>query len=494
MKKSTVILLVLLSSAVSMITTHIAMQYFYKPEPTIVREVQQPMRLANYVLPVNESGQPVDFTYAAEATTDGVVHVTSKVMPKRTNNGYYNPFYDFFGDRFWGWGVPPKNYEPQPNISSGSGVIISPDGYIVTNNHVIRDADAIEVVLHNNKKYSATLIGTDPSTDLALLKIDETGLPYIPFGNSDSIKVGSWVLAVGNPFNLSSTVTAGIVSAKGRNINILEGQAAIESFIQTDAAVNPGNSGGALVSIDGKLIGINTAIASPTGAYAGYSFAVPSNLVKKVVYDIKEFGIVQRGFLGVTIRNIDSDLAEKDGLRDMKGVYVEDVLRGSGADEAGIQPKDVIKAINGIEVNSTPKLQEVVAQFRPGDKVKVLFERGGKEHVVEVTLKNQNKGTELMTKSKAKVLEVLGVEFSEVSAKELKELGISNGVKVTRIMDGKIRRYTDMRENFIITRIDKQPVYSVDDVVRLLENKKGGVMIEGIYPDYPGTHYYAFGI
>lgn len=483
-----VIIAVIVSSAISSLITRLM-----QPEPATVIKEMQPVKFANYVLPAHV-GQPVDFTFAARATTAGVVHVTSKVMPKQDNSAFYNPFRDFFGDNFWGWGAPPRNYKPQPNIASGSGVIISQDGYIVTNNHVIKDADQIEVILHNNEKFTATLIGTDSSTDLALLKIDKTNLPFIVFGNSDSLEIGAWVLAVGNPFNLSSTVTAGIVSAKGRNINILGGQAAIESFIQTDAAVNPGNSGGALVDVSGRLVGINTAIASPTGAFAGYSFAVPSNLVKKVVDDIREFGIVQRGFLGVTIRNIDSDLAKAQDLKDLQGVYVEEVLEGSAADDAGIKPKDVIKSINGVEVNSAPKLQEVVAQYRPGDKLHIIFVRNGMPKETDITLKNKDKGTTYLTKAKVEVMDQLGVELIAVPEKEKDKLGISGGVKVSSIRNGKIKKYTDMRPGFIITRIDKQTVSSPDDVVRILQGKKGGVMIEGVYPDYPGTYYYAFGM
>ena len=492
MKRNFVILMVIGSVLISA-TTAITVNKLIQNKPsTVIKEIQ-PVKFANYSLPSHVS-QPVDFTFAAGITTPGVVHISSKIMPKNTNNNYYNPLRDLFGDDFWGWGAPPKNYQQQPNIASGSGVIISDKGYIVTNNHVIKDADEIEVISYDNEKFIASLIGIDPSTDLALIKIEKEGLPYIAFGNSDSLDIGAWVLAVGNPFNLSSTVTAGIVSAKGRNINILESQAAIESFIQTDAAVNPGNSGGALVDISGKLVGINTAIASPTGTYAGYSFAVPSNLVKKVVEDIKEFGVVQRGFLGVTIRNIDSDLAKQHELKDLSGVYVEEVLEGSAADDAGLKSKDVIKSINGVEVKTSPQLQETVAQYRPGDKLQVIYVRDGNINEAAITLKNKNKGTEYLTKAKVEVIDQLGVELTELPKKDKDKLGIKGGVKVNRIQDGKIKKFTDMRPGFIITKIDKQPVYTADDIVRILDGKKGGVMIEGVYPDYPGTYYYAFGI
>lgn len=491
MKKSNIFLLLIITALISAVTSAMVFRLTQKETTTVIQQAQ-PVKFTSLPGMPRDIPMALDFTYAARVTTPGVVHVMSKAMPKQQQQTY-NPFKDFFGDDFW-WGPQQRNYQQEPSMASGSGVIVSEDGFIVTNNHVIKGADEIEVVMNDNKKYPAMLVGTDPSTDIAVLKIEQTNLPYIPFGNSDSIEIGAWVLAVGNPFNLSSTVTAGIVSAKGRNINILESQTAIESFIQTDAAVNPGNSGGALVDISGRLIGLNTAIASPTGTYAGYSFAVPANLVKKVVGDLKEFGIVQRGFLGVTIRNIDSELAKEINTDDLNGVYVEEVLEGSAADDAGIRQKDVIKTINGIEVNSSPKLQEVVAQYRPGDKINVKYVRDGKERETSITLKNKNKGTEFLTKAKTDVQETLGVDFAELTKKELSDLKIQGGVKVSAINDGRIKKYTDMRPGFIITRIDKQAVASADDVVKILQDKKGGVMIEGVYPDYPGVYYYAFGM
>ncbi|MDZ4846064.1 MAG: Do family serine endopeptidase [Chitinophagales bacterium] len=491
MKKSNIFLLLITTVLISAITSALVFRFSQKETTTIIQQAQ-PVKFANLPGMPRDIPMALDFTYAARVTTPGVVHVMSKAMPQQQQQTY-NPFKDFFGDDFFG-GPQQRNYQHEPSMASGSGVIVSEDGYIVTNNHVIKGADEIEVVMNDNKRYSATLVGTDPSTDIAVLKVEQSNLPFIPFGNSDSIEIGAWVLAVGNPFNLASTVTAGIVSAKGRNINILESQTAIESFIQTDAAVNPGNSGGALVDIRGKLMGINTAIASPTGTYAGYSFAVPANLVKKVVNDLREFGIVQRGFLGVTIRNIDSDLAKDLDTDNFSGVYVEEVLEGSAAHDAGIKQKDVIKTINGIEVNSSPKLQEVVAQFRPGDKINVAYVREGKIKESVITLKNKNKGTEFLSKAKTDVQETLGVDFAELSKKEISDLGIQSGVKVSSINEGRIKKYTDMRPGFIITRIDKQAIATADDVVKKLQDKKGGVMIEGVYPDYPGVYYYAFGM
>ncbi len=495
MKKRTILSVIMISVILSAATSFIILKKFQKESSTItIREVQ-PVRFANYTGTIpRDMAKPFDFTYAAKVTTPGVVHVTSKALPKQTQRTQpYNPFKDFFGEDFW-FGIPPGNNHSQPQLASGSGVIVSPEGYIVTNNHVIRGADEIEITMNDSRKYTATLIGTDPSTDLALLKIDMNDLPFIDFGNSDSLEVGAWVVAVGNPFNLASTVTAGIVSAKGRNINILESQTAIESFIQTDAAVNPGNSGGALVDIYGRLVGINTAIASPTGTYAGYSFAVPSNLVRKVVEDLKEFGIVQRGFLGVTIRNIDTEIAKELTLSDFNGVLIEEIQEGSAANDAGLKKKDVIRSINGIPVNSAPFLQEVVAQYRPGDAINVIYIREGKIKEAVITLKNKDRGTEFLTKAKVNIMDALGVELVELTKNEMKDLGLTNGVKVNVIRDGKVKKFTDMRQGFIITKIDKQTVNKVDDIVKILQDKKGGVMVEGVYPEYSGTYYYAFGL
>jgi serine protease Do len=452
-------------------------------------QYSQPVRFANYNSMASQA-PPADFTYAAGLSTPAVVHVTTVSNPKQGSGEYYNPFRDLFGEQFGG-GLGRSG----PEMASGSGVIISSDGYIVTNNHVVNDADEITVVLNDNKKYSAKVIGADPSTDLALIKIDDKdALPFVPFGNSDSLKVGSWVLAVGNPFNLASTVTAGIVSAKGRNINILQDNAAIESFIQTDAAVNPGNSGGALVNTNGQLVGINTAIASPNGTFAGYSFAVPSNLVYKVISDLKSYGLVQRGFLGVNIRTIDSDLAKEKDLKTLSGVYLEGVSEGGAAEDAGLKEGDVIKNINGISVNTSSQLQEVVAQYNPGDKLLINYERGNNPKNATVVLKNKNLNTEMLKKGSLEASDLLGVEFQDVNGSDKRKLGIEGGVKVVKINDGKVKRYTDMKEGFIITRIDRNKITNMQDLNTVLSQKKGGVMIEGVYPDYPGTYYYAFGL
>lgn len=345
-------------------------------------------------------------------------------------------------------------------------MIINADGYIVTNNHVIENADDIEVTLNDNRVFKARVVGTDPSTDLALLQIKEKDLPVIPFTSSDDVEVGEWVLAVGNPFNLNSTVTAGIVSAKARNINILQDRSAIESFIQTDAAINPGNSGGALVNLSGGLVGINTAIASPTGAYAGYGFAVPSNIVNKVVEDLE-----------VT-----------------QGVYVDSITANSAAGEAGIKVGDVILSVDGTEVNSSGELLEIIGRHRPGDRVELKVNRSGKEMGFEVTLRNREGEARIVERGEEDILNVLGIELEEIDKKTARKLGIDGGVKITGLRGGKLSQQTNVREGFIITRVNGKPVSTVEEFVELVEGRKGGVMVEGVYEDYPGTYYYAFGL
>lgn len=359
---------------------------------------------------------PTDFIAASESSVPAVVHVktTYGSAASGTSQGY-NPFRDFF------WGNPGFQNQ-QPASGAGSGVILTADGYIVTNNHVVENASKVEVTLNDKRTFTAKVIGTDPSTDIALLKVEESGLPYVSFGNSDAVKVGEWVLAVGNPFNLTSTVTAGIVSAKARNIHILpDQQFPIESFIQTDAAVNPGNSGGALVNTSGELIGINTAIASNTGAFNGYSFAVPVSIVRKVVDDLLEFGYVQRAFIGVSIRDVDSQLAQEKELKTLKGVYINGLTEGGAAAEAGIREGDIIIQVNGTEVASTAELQEQVSRHRPGDKIKVVVMRGNARKELNVTLRNKNGNTGIV---KNEAINVLGADLEPVSVELQSKLGI----------------------------------------------------------------------
>lgn len=465
-----------------------------------------PSQSALYTLDENGKAIPLDFNETAEKVLDGVVHIKSThVYSGNSQNFQYrnipDPFKDFFGDDFFGprfrFETPksnPRSNTPPSRVGTGSGVIISKNGYIVTNNHVIADADDIEVTLHNNRTYKATVVGTDPSTDLALLQIKEKNLPTVPFVNSDDVRIGQWVMAVGNPMGLNSTVTAGIVSAKGRNINILKDQYAVENFIQTDAAINPGNSGGALVNLEGGLVGINTAIASPTGTFAGYGFAVPSNIVNKVVEDLLEYGVVQRGVLGVMIRTLDGNLAKEKDLDLTQGVYVDSLMENSAAGKAGVKVGDVILAVNDVEVNTSPELQGMIARHRPGEEVTLKVNRSGKETEIKVTLNNREGNTALASKDTREILKVLGAEFEDVDKDLAQKLDISGGVKVKKLYAGKLRKYTQMREGFIVTAIDGKKVKSVDELVETLEKKKGGVMLEGVYEDIPGEYYYAFGL
>ncbi len=457
---------------------------FFAKSQTISISARQPVRLASYTA---SPGMPLDFTDAAEKTVNSVVHVKT-TYESRSNGG--NLYMDPFGGLFFGQPSPSQMPKQQ---ASGSGVIISDDGYIVTNNHVVDQASEVSVTMDDKRTYNAKVIGTDPSTDLALLKIDEKGLPFAVYGNSDNVKVGEWVLAVGNPFNLTSTVTAGIVSAKARNIHILDDQnlPPIESFIQTDAAVNPGNSGGALVNTNGELVGINAAIASSTGSYTGYSFAIPVNIVKKVVDDLLEYGAVQRGFIGVSIRDIDSDFAKEKSIKKLNGVYVNGLTDGGAASSAGLKQGDIITKINGVSVKSSPELQEQVGRHRPGDQIAVTVIRDNDEKNFTVTLRNKEGNTNV-TKNETELVNALGAELSTVTSQEQVKLGIESGVKIKDLNSGKLRS-AGIKEGFIITSIDNKKVKSVEDVTSYLQNKKGGVLIEGIYPNGMRA-YYGFGM
>lgn len=448
----------------------------------------------NYAHAVSYNGMPTTdaeaFVFASENTINSVVHVTTKVVRTQVQR---DPFYEFF----YGPGTGNREYK-QYGSGSGSGVIVSSQGYIVTNNHVIEDAAEIEVILNDNSKYSATVIGTDPSTDIAVLKIEAEGLKPIALGNSDDVRVGEWVLAVGNPFNLTSTVTAGIISAKARNINLLSDRTRntavpIESFIQTDAAVNPGNSGGALVNIKGELIGINTAIASQTGSYAGYSFAVPVNLVNKVMRDIIDYGVVQRGFLGVQIADINQELKETKKLPSTKGVFINGVTEDGGADKAGIKKDWVIMKIGSKEVNSVAELQEEIGKRRPGDKVSLtLRTTDGDEVIKEVLLRSADGETALKTKEEMNKTNALGAVFGELTEKEKKELNISHGVKVKSLEPGKLKS-AGLVEGDIITVVNQKPCESVSQLTSFLNAAKGGVYLE-IVNSSGKKDYIAFGI
>lgn len=444
-----------------------------------------------------------DFTYASAKALPEVVHIQSSVHVKQqpfAGNGFPFDFQDLPDPFRQFFGTPqqrPKNQGGDEELQQGvgSGVIISPDGYIVTNNHVVADASKITVTLNDKRMYDAEVIGTDPSTDLALVKIDGKELPFMQFANSDQVQVGQWVVAVGNPFNLASTVTAGIVSAKGRDIHIVEDKAPIESFIQTDAVVNPGNSGGALVDLNGDLIGINTAIASPTGVYAGYAFAIPSNIVTKVIDDLKKYGVVQRGYLGIMIQDVNGTIAKEKNLRVNSGVYVDSITENSAAGAAGIKTGDVITKIDGNEIKSSPDLLETVGRHRPGDKLNITVLRGNSEKMIPVVLKNRAGNTDVVKKTdKEEIISMLGADFKALSHQECGKYGIKGGVQVTSIGNGKIADMTNIQEGFIITRVNKQPVASVEEFTKALQGQSGGVMLEGIYPNSPEVFYYAFGI
>lgn len=469
-----------------------AQQFFAKPDVQLVKPntIGQASVNSNHQVSMNAFSPAVNFTVAAERTTSGVVHIKTyrNVQVRRSNSPFDELFRDYFGQ---------QNSQPQPSepqrAGSGSGVVLTADGYIATNNHVINGADKVEVVLNDRRRYEAEVIGVDPTTDLALLKVNEKELDFIEYGDSDELKIGEWVLAVGNPFDLTSTVTAGIVSAKARNINILKGKSnmAIESFIQTDAAVNPGNSGGALVNLNGELVGINSAIASPTGAYAGYSFAIPVGLVKKVMNDLLTYGQVQRALLGVSIADVSAELAEEKELGSVQGVYIAGVVEDGAAEEAGLEEGDVIIAINEQSVNTSSELLEAVARFRPGNEVKVTVLREGKEKVFKTVLKNKLGTTEIVKKDSEATVMVLGSKFKPLSNEEKKEFGVPNGVKLVEVGDGKFRN-AGIKKGFIILSIDRKQVETPSDIVDVMSNKRGGLLIEGMYSKGEKA-YYAIG-
>ena len=421
-----------------------------------------------------------DFTYAAESAIDAVVYV--KVVSREMSRQAPSIF-----DFFFGYGGTPQERE---RVGSGSGVIIREDGYIVTNNHVIEGATDIEVTLTNNKTFKAELIGTDPATDVALIKVDAQGLPVIPFGDSDKLRLGEWVLAIGSPYNLRSTVTAGIVSAKGRSIPDNSREFKIESFIQTDAAVNPGNSGGALVDKAGNLVGINTAIVSQTGAYAGYSFAVPVNIVKRIVDDLMDFGSVRRAVLGVVMSPITQEIADKLKLSSLNGVYIVEVSLGSAAEQAGVKKEDVLVKIDSVQVTNASSVQEMVSGFYPGDKATLTVIRGGKEKELEVTFKGtaQENGTVTEDGSVA----FYGSAIKEASKETKERLGIKSGVEIVSVGPGKIMD-AGVTEGFVILYVNDQPVSKPQDVINIIKKSKRAVFIEGL-TSYGKVSYFGFGI
>ncbi len=479
--KRNVILTVIITSIVSSFITVLGLRYAMPTPEIVIRDSNNAKytSLTDYTLSGKVqrtflSSAPTNFTAAAEAITSSVVNIKAV-----TSGG---------SDNFWNDGVI--------GASTGSGVVISNDGYIVTNNHVVADAKDIQVTLDDKREFRASIVGTDPSTDLAVLKIEAQRLVPVNLGNSDSIRVGEWVLAVGNPFNLESTVTAGIVSAKGRSINILEEEYSIESFIQTDAAVNPGNSGGALVNTNGELVGINTAIITKSGRYEGYSFAIPVNLAMKVIRDLISYKVVQRGFLGVEINDLSTASARSAGYTSMNGVIVVKVNENSAANDAGMKQGDVIIGIDNQKVKNKAELLEQVGRKKPGDVVKIEFVRGGNRSTALVTLKNKNYTTALLAPEKfdgnLDAFKKIGISDARpLSSQESRKLGVK-GVKVFSIEKGSRVDHTNMEIGFVITHINDKKIESIDQAIKLITNMNGKVILEGIYEDFPESYYYTF--
>lgn len=499
------VLLIVAISASSAIGSVVLYNKFTNAQNVIVGEPRDKMPV-NYAKFFDSNGiaaDPIDFTKAAAAAVPAVVHIKTKIPARKVTNDLpnrrNNSIDDFF-DQFFGPGFGPTIIPEQR--ASGSGVIISDDGYIVTNNHVISDdnggiADEITVTLHNRKTYKAKVIGHDPSSDIAVLKIDDTKLPYLVYGNSDNIQLGQWVLAIGYPLTLETTVTAGIISATGRSIGINQrqvkrGDTPVENFIQTDAAVNQGNSGGALINTNGELIGINSAILAPTGTYAGYSFAIPVNIIKKIVNDLIKYGNVQRGYLGVTYYASD-DMSEEQMKQlgiptDVEGVYVTSVATDGGAAAAGIKKGDVITKVNGMPVVSGIQMSAQIVGFHPGDKVPVSYLRNGKEYTVDVILKKKSD----VISGNAAVR--LGGDLATLDKAKAQKYGIDGGVIVNRVSDNGILKNARVQPGFIITSVitgdGEQPVDSVDDLNNILQGLTGSIRVRGIYSDYGETYTY----
>lgn len=481
---------VLLTSALTALVTFFALGKFSNSNlsiPFISSKNDMPVHYTSY----NglTSTQPVDFTIAAENTVKAVVHI--KTLTEGQTVIARNPYNSFFD----------RAYRIPEQVGSGSGVLISEDGYIVTNNHVVQGTDKVQVTFNNRNTQIAKVVGTDPATDLAVLKIEGSQFPYLTFGNSDEVKLGQWVLAVGYPLNLDATVTAGIVSAKSRSIGINQKKAknAIESFIQTDAAVNPGNSGGALVNTAGLLIGINSAIASPTGSYAGYSYAIPSNIVQKVAADIIKYGDVQRGYLGiqpVDLNDLDVKTAAQIGLspedfKNANGVFIYDVVKNTGADKAGLKKGDFITKINNVEVNTVPELLEQVARYAPGDKLNIDYIRGNKNYATQVELKNQlGTTTASNTSSNSESVRNLGAQFRNLTAEEMQKYNLEGGVVVTKIERGVLQEQTNIRPGFIIFGVNSQSIKDISEFQNALKRAGKRLQLAGSYPNRDGIYYY----
>ena len=450
---------------------------------TEIEQVQQAQVQRAAFIPTESTP---DFVDAAERSVDAVVHIMTKVVRQSTT---YNDFFGALLGQLYGYPGQTRN---NTMVAYGSGVVLTPDGYIVTNNHVVEGADEVEVTFNNKVKKTASIIGTDPTTDLALIKVDASDMEYLTFGDSDNVRIGEWVLAVGNPFNLTSTVTAGIVSAKARNLSILGEGTSVESFIQTDAAVNPGNSGGALVNTKGELVGINAAIASHTGSYEGYSFAIPSNIVRKVVDDLLLYGTAQRGYLGVQIAELTQELAETEGLENIEGVYVAEVTEGGAAKLAGMKSGDVITAIAGKKVNTTTQLKESIGQYRPGDKVEVEVNRNGSHHRYELTLLNEAGNVDVVKKGDSFFNSEFGLMLQPINQNDMSRLDIQSGLKIVEIRQGRFMN-SGVPVDFVITKVNGITVNSKSDLENAQKSSRSRrTTIEGVYPNgMNATFYYS---
>jgi len=502
MKLKQILLIVAISAASAVGSVMVYNTYFSGKNNSGVQtstDGKLPVNYAGFYENAAGTGEPVDFTKASNAAVPAVVHIKTKISAKkvsnnlgRQRNGMEDLFERFFGDDMFNQRIQPEQR------ASGSGVIISEDGYIVTNNHVISDggtgvADEITVTLHNKKTYKARIIGKDPSSDLAVLKIDGNNLPFLLYGNSDNVKLGQWVLAIGYPLTLETTVTAGIVSAKGRSIGINSRQSntPIESFIQTDAAVNQGNSGGALINTDGQLVGINSAIYAPTGTYAGYSFAIPVNIVKKIVNDLIQYGDVKRGFIGISYPSNDTEnerLVKQAGITDGQGVYVLAVPSDGAAAQSGLKKGDVIVKVNGNNVASGLEMSAQVASFKPGDKLPITYYRGSREYTIGVTLKES--AGKLDEVASISIGETLGADLENLSKSKATQYGIEGGVLVKKIRSGGAFSKTRMQEGFVIISVNDSDITTTDQLANAIRNAEGGsVYFEGIYPEAPGAVY-----
>ena len=463
--------------------------YVYQTQAAAPNSTKPPANYAKFDGVTGSSNAPADFTAAASAAIPATVHIKTKTNAVATNNlPKRNPFSDLFGDGFDDL-FGDRGGRSLPQMASGSGAIISEDGYIVTNNHVIDGADDINVTLSNQKSFKAKLVATDPSSDLAIIKIEAKGLPFLLYGNSDEVQVGQWVLAVGYPLTLEATVTAGIVSAKGRtlDINRRQSKSPVESFIQTDAAVNPGNSGGPLINTEGKLVGINSAIASPTGSYAGYSFTIPVNIVRKITSDLMKFGTVQRAYLGINYApsNLSDDVKKQNGIKEGEGVYVTGITKDGGAAAAGIKDGDFITKINGNPINSGADLVGQIAIYRPGDKIKVSYVHEGKETTTDVLLKNSSGNTDVV---KTSVLDKLG-EFEAISKKDATEYGIKGGVRIKSMNEKGPLSKTRIEDNYVITKANGNEISSLEDLRKEIEKASNGTLkLDGVYPGYEGNY------